>query len=983
MKKSYNLVKSCLFFILIISFSIITISAELNLYITPNTTIYKKFTYTENTFSQSQPYAIDIQVYDDGTTLIHLVRNNNTENCFEPILRIRIIHLNGSVTEINTDLNLDSVNYCLFKDILTGEMVNPISIRPLKQTFILGTVLNWNGEKLSSIPLEPSSVYFSEKIFWPMKSLIEININKELFLYVNSYGNSIDAIVLTESDLPTTNYTLFTSLATVDEGYAILYAKYLGNKSDFMSSLGGLYASFIAYNQISMNNSILLFPITSPEMKINAVHCNAFLGFCYYCIASIIYNNTVQYEEIQFCTGKFLNSNPIQTPNEIGVPWNVFSTPTGGYILSAVNATTCFIHISEYSNPGANLINLTYFNTTGVSAYGFLKLNNTLLLSLRDTNRNHISWSLLTVHLPTVPDISGYYNYGNIMITNVTPSINFNVDSSTTNISISFAISVDLSTGNITIYKFSDNSIRQSVSVTSEFCKLSNDSKVVNISIIDSTFNEYGEKYYVKVDNNFANASTYFNNEPLRGIESYVWILKSSKFDQVAATGLVVLTIDASKKFLTSSRNNQSEYFDTLLDEFALKVPVRRERLSSDKKFQYFDEFGQIAISIRIDLPTNETENTVPGVFSNLNNMILYKGITTFYTGVTNDLNSTLGFQPQEGPWDKFKLQIIAAIATFVIICLFYHILSYKLHSKKFEALSSAILRLGLIIPNFILSIHFIVYNSNDIQELHLPSVSILANLTIAIYTFYNGINELVVGKEFKEWVKHKQELVAIFTIFTILATTDYEYLIILKDAPIFNKITIDYKYLTIIKDVTKAEIDDYLKILEDVPISDESDKIKQIDMLKTLKYVLTRFEESVEFEIKKVKWVPIDGNNLQEIDDKLDFFMASLKIRTIKNESGRYTRSRTKSQVDLIKLHDSQINTLDFIKKLNEMTKEKYKIYGITRDGTEQYMIVLDYYFNKRDINKYGECKECKRPNTNPEWCQSCDPSVIQNKSL
>ncbi|CAG8583843.1 12748_t:CDS:10, partial [Cetraspora pellucida] len=884
MKGSYNLVKSCLLFILFISFSIIIISAESNLYITPNTTIYTNFTYTENTqnttFPQSQPYAIDIQSYDDGTTLIHLVRNNNTANCFEPILRIRIIHLNGSVTEINTDLNLDSVNYCLFNDTLTGKMENPISIRPLKQPFILvsymkindpdykiwGTVLNWNGEKLSSILLKSIP-----KEGLAMKSLIEININKELFLYVNIHENLMDAGQYSvdvngnlselgysrqEIDRLPTSYTLFTSLATVDEDR----------------------------NKISLRNSILLFPITVPGMKINAVHCNTFWGFCYYCIAStIIYNNKVHYEKVHFCTEKFLTSYPIQIPNEIGVLRNVLSTPIGGYILSAVNDTTCFMHISEYfnSNSGADL---TYFNTTGVSAYGILKHNNTHLLSLRDTNSKNISWSLLTVQVPKFQGISGYYNYGNMVIANVTPSINFNVDSSTTNISISFAISVDLSKGNITIYKVSDHSIRQSVSVTSEFCKLSNNSRVVNISIIDSTFNEYGEKYYVKVDHNFAKANASLDNEPLRGIESGVWILKS----KIAATGLAVLTIDASRKFLTLSRNNQSEYFDTLLDELAHKVPVRRERLSSDKKFQYFDEFGQIAISIRIDLPTNETENTVPGVFSNLNNRILYKGITTFHTGMTNDLNSTLGFQPHEGPWDKFKLQIIAVIAIFVI-CLFYHISSYKLHSKKFEAISSAILRLGLIIPNFILSILFIVYNSNDIQELHLPSASILANL------------------KFKEWVKYKQELVAIFTI---LATTDYEYLIILKDVPIFNKVAIDYKYLTIIKDVTKAEIDEYLKILEDVPISDEfnkSDKIKQIDILKALK----------------------DTSKTTHISCKL-----------------------------------------------NEMMKEKYKIYGITRDETEQYMIVLDYYFNKRDIKKYGECKECKRPNTNPEWCQSCDPS-------
>ncbi|CAG8628027.1 4643_t:CDS:2, partial [Dentiscutata heterogama] len=199
----------------------------------------------------------------------------------------------------------------------------------------------------------------------------------------------------------------------------------------------------------------------------------------------------------------------------------------------------------------------------------------------------------------------------------------------------------------------------QRVFANSTFCKLSNDGMVVNISIIDSTFNENGTNYYVKIDNNFAKTRTY--NEPLRGIESEVWFLESvyrASSSDTDATGLAVLTIDASNNF---SIIDQSKYIDALLDEIADKVPVRRERLSSDKKFQPFDEFGQIAISIRIDLPNN-TENTVPGVFSNLNKMILYKNITTFCTGMTNDLNSTFGFRPVVSGDDSYGKVMISNV---------------------------------------------------------------------------------------------------------------------------------------------------------------------------------------------------------------------------------------------------------------------------------------------------------------------------------
>ncbi|CAG8790712.1 608_t:CDS:1, partial [Cetraspora pellucida] len=61
-----------------------------------------------------------------------------------------------------------------------------------------------------------------------------------------------------------------------------------------------------------------------------------------------------------------------------------------------------------------------------------------------------------------------------------------------------------------------------------------------------------------------------------------------------------------------------------------------------------------------------------------------------------------------------------------------------------------------------------------------------------------------------------------------------------------------------------------------------------------------------------------MDGNNLQEIDEKLDLFMTTWMngIRTIKYVSGRYTRSRSESRIDLIKLLNSKANTSDVIKK-------------------------------------------------------------------
>ncbi|RIB27226.1 hypothetical protein C2G38_2029544 [Gigaspora rosea] len=949
------------------------------------------------------------------------------------------------------------------------------------------------------------------------------------------------------------------------------------------------------------------------------------------------------------------------------------------------------------------------------------------------------------------------------MIADIIPSNNSIVDSSTAKISIYFSSPVDLTTGNISIYKASNHSIRQTVSVTSKFCNLSDNGSVVDISIISSTFNEQDERYYLKIDNNFAKAVN-LNNNPLRGIKN--WFFNTSAYTapqsetvKTAVTGLAVITVNASKKFLTLSATDRSKYINTLLDEFAYKVPIRRERLSSDsdKIIQDFDEIGQIAIPVSIE-PTNRTENTVPRVFSNLNQMILHKRITTFSTNMTNDLNSTLGFRPLvsgDDSYGKVKITNVTPSNNSIVDSSTTNISIYfsspiklttgyiSIHkasnhtirqnvsvtSKKHCTLSNdwKIVYISILNSTFNEDneTYYVKINNNFARDIgsnneplrgiekevwflnsgsrvkhsdgvvtgliqldpnasqkflrYSPShpefyFDLRSEIRRIIYTVYNGVNDPVVGEELKEWVNHKRKLVIVLTI---LASTDYEYLTILKDAPIFTKVTIDYRYLAIIKDVTKKEIDEYLKILEDVPVSDEpnksdkinilkslkdvlpridesnesgesgesvesdelnkSDKINQINILKSLKDVLPRIDESnesgesgesdesdeikqikiknlikqiktfrqifryaiicgaffdiffrnipqiiiqmyvqkstvvpfseekyntsrvwcpdcdpeeetketqeweindkdieeaikyfqreakeydkviewipyndlndltkpgeikwvlieeqeevkeklylsmatwtkgirtieyksgsyirsrikscvdliklgssqtnssviikkledmmkgnhkiygitqdvkteqytivldyyydkrkedygkceqsVEYDnfiewiqyndltgIDKIEWIPMDGNKLQEIEEKseqLDFFMASWKIRTIKNESGGYTRSRSESQVDLIKLLNSQATTSDFIKKA-----KKYKIYGITMDMTEQYMIVLDYYSNKRD-KRYGECKKCKRPNTNLEWCQSCDPSVIKNESL
>ncbi|KAF0532031.1 hypothetical protein F8M41_011540 [Gigaspora margarita] len=148
---------------------------------------YKYFNYTEIKLGgqNTPPLVTDIKTYDDGTILVHIIRNESkqTDECskirgmsLEQKLRIRLIFLNGTVKEIDPKFNIDPINYCLLNgssieykinkhnNIVTylndtksnnlsilHNLVNPISIYPSQKPFILITYVNTTN------PFDPTS----------------------------------------------------------------------------------------------------------------------------------------------------------------------------------------------------------------------------------------------------------------------------------------------------------------------------------------------------------------------------------------------------------------------------------------------------------------------------------------------------------------------------------------------------------------------------------------------------------------------------------------------------------------------------------------------------------------------------------------------------------------------------------------------------------------------------------------------------------
>ncbi|KAF0432008.1 hypothetical protein F8M41_005346 [Gigaspora margarita] len=356
--------------------------------------------------------------------------------------------------------------------------------------------------------------------------------------------------------------------------------------------------------------------------------------------------------------------------------YNITTYNISSYNISNLNYH--FIFAYDENNIQINLVQPGPFITNIFGVNDIMRNNNTFLLASPYTNDQNSSWSLSKIELPNVLKTLDH-GYGNFWIDQTTPPINATVDLSTTTLSITFynpvSLSYDSLDSYITVYKASDYQIRQKVSPTMyKFCRISRDGKQLFITIIGSTFNQYGQ-YYVEMDNNFIKSKNY--EEPLTGIAAGLWNLnstyKSNISDNTAITGSVSLTSNGTENFL--SHPNRSEYFKNLLDEISVKLPVRRDRLSTNEKFQYIN-YGtsnpQIIFSIRVNSQNSSTETPTQKVVSDLETMIIYKETTTFSNNLTNDFDDTYGFIVKMSLWDEYGIYIGVSILILLLIEILY-----------------------------------------------------------------------------------------------------------------------------------------------------------------------------------------------------------------------------------------------------------------------------------------------------------------------
>ncbi|CAG8538250.1 13914_t:CDS:2, partial [Racocetra persica] len=601
---------------------------------------------------------------------------------------------------------------------------------------------------------------------------------------------------------------VFNTIATVDEGYAIVYANSSDptNSTDPLIVRAALYIQTIGYGDQSLGAPLLLYQLPLQNIIFGSLFCDISpVNVGQICTLAMtqnnptnnanntannttINNNQTYYAKISFLSsGSVIEFTPISRilPNLPNVTeWVVSSLPYGGYLLLTQTVSPAGVNMyayifDEYSTTGQPWEFPEPLASNVAGAFEILPNNSLVVAQLESLN----TWSFVVSDLPkfTKNKDNGYSNV-RVDITN--PKIGDVIPTSTQNITIRFYDPVELSSGNVTIFQTDNNHndiIRQVVSgKNAGFCSISDDGLTVTIKVLDSTFSKPNSLFYVKVDNNFVRSRAF--KEPLIGIGERIWKFNTENKDEPFAgsvSGLLRLNLDGSTYYESLDSNGKNKFFASLQDDISKILPIAPSRLSSNQHVQVDFSISpgrQIFLSLNLEQTRDKNERSVASLIRDLNTMVHNKDITPIGLGnTTKYLDDTYGFLPSSNLWDKYKLKLLGV---FLVACLLIALFLLAQRRDK-KGQNIAILQLGLILFDVTIDILFLVNNGRDVEFLYIPSIIFLV-VPICINT---SLAFVIITKEntrpeFFSWFIRNGKVASIFTV---LAGADIEALAILR----------------------------------------------------------------------------------------------------------------------------------------------------------------------------------------------------------
>ncbi|RHZ82401.1 hypothetical protein Glove_109g261 [Diversispora epigaea] len=158
------------------------------------------FTHNETNSFETRPRIWLHEKYFDGTVVIRIVNRNpsmtinNIELWLRPVLSLRIIHPNGTVSEIDIDLEIPEFNFRITKSF-DDYLLDPIDIFALQKGFLLvryfnasnpddintyeewGRIVDWNGNLYDKVNFSKANI--ENGTWYPTKTSIVRNVDPE------------------------------------------------------------------------------------------------------------------------------------------------------------------------------------------------------------------------------------------------------------------------------------------------------------------------------------------------------------------------------------------------------------------------------------------------------------------------------------------------------------------------------------------------------------------------------------------------------------------------------------------------------------------------------------------------------------------------------------------------------------------------------------------------------------------------------------
>ncbi|KAG9295331.1 hypothetical protein G9A89_013360 [Geosiphon pyriformis] len=446
--------------------------------------------------------------------------------------------------------------------------------------------------------------------------------------------------------------------------------------------------------------------------------------------------------------------------------------PYGGFLaLYYENQTSSIIGMILNNNYGGNSFRIKTLSEPDLVS--IILPNNTLYCFQQNPSLLAPSDYVIDrfVSIPLKKILGEDIGFHNLIIESSFPAIGSIIKLRIKQIFISFRIPVQCSSGNASIFQENNGGdgndygsvpiLRQTFSAKTIHCSTLNDSKVISIDILPSTFNLPNAKYFIQLDNNFVQSKE--TGEALFGTTKNTWW-----FSTESVKGFLRLTVEGTRHFYNLQKEERSQFFDQLLLQIAESIPIPKSRLFTEQNYQQdpsVKDRTQIIFLLEI-LSTNnlKQEINVKDIITDLNTMMEFKEISPFSKKpLCQYLDETYGFQRKSNLLEEYKFELIGGACGIGFLGLLY-LLAWK---KNPQGDSIQIFKLALIITDLGLDISFIFQNGRDVPWLFLPSIIILIISIVfnSISAFGILISEIIREEGFGKWFQENSQTASIFTL--------------------------------------------------------------------------------------------------------------------------------------------------------------------------------------------------------------------------